>query len=61
MANCLQWCSTTYARLRDNNIADGHTMPICLAPQCKNLIGVIVFFAEGSCVPISRGSPPISG
>ena len=65
MANCQLWMNTTYIRLRDNNIAYGHAMPIDLVSRCKNnkglLNGVIVFFAQGISVPISRGSPPISG
>ena len=65
MANGQTWLNTTRIRLRDNNIAHGHAMPIGLMPQSKSnigvLIGVTVFLAQGISVPISRGSPPISG
>lgn len=65
MANSQPWLNTTCIRLRDNNIAYGYAMPIGLMPQRKNntgvLIGFTVFCAQGTSVPISRGSPPISG
>ena len=65
MANGPTWLNTTRIRLRDNNIAYGHAMPIGLVSQCKNnngvLTGFTVFAVQGTSVPISRGSPPISG
>jgi hypothetical protein len=65
MANGPTWLNTTCIRLRDNNIAYGHAMPIGLVSQCKNnngvLTGFTVFAVQGTSVPISRGSPPISG
>lgn len=65
MAISQPWSNTTCTRLRDNNIAYGHAMPICLVSQCKNnngvLSGINVFSVQGASVPISRGSPPISG
>jgi len=65
MAISQPWSNTTCIRLRDNNIAYGHAMPIGLVSQCKNnngvLSGINVFSVQGASVPISRGSPPISG
>jgi hypothetical protein len=63
MASGQPWLNTTYTRLRDHCIAYGHPMPIGLMPQSNIgvLLGVIVFSAQGCAVPISRGSPPISG
>ena len=63
MASGQTWLNTTYMRLRDHCIAYGHVMPIGLMPQSNigALVGVIVFSAQGCAVPISRGSPPISG
>jgi hypothetical protein len=63
MANGQAWLNTTHIRLRDHSIASGLAMPIGLKTQSNigALIGVIVFLAQGGSVPISRGSPPISG
>jgi hypothetical protein len=65
MVNSQPWSNTTCIRLRDNDIAYGHAMPVGLMPQRKNnngvLIGFTVFCALATSVPISRGSPPISG
>jgi hypothetical protein len=65
MASSQLWLNTTCNPLRDKNIAYGHAMPIGLMPDCKSNIGVlngvIVFFAQDISVPISRGSPPVSG
>jgi hypothetical protein len=60
MANGQQWYNTT--RLRDAFGVYGHAMPSSLVKQCTGINnGPICFIAEGINVPISRGSPPISG
>lgn len=54
-------------RLRDTFGAYGHAMLSSLVEQhsitgwASNLNGPVCFFAQGRSVPISRGSPPISG
>ena len=59
------WFNTV--RLRDAFGAYGHAMPSRLVEQrsiiswASNLNGPVFIFAQGRSVPISRGSPPISG
>ncbi len=64
MANGQQWINTT--RLRDYMGVYSHAMPIVVADVeshwgLKFLVGFTLVFAQGRSVPISRGSPPISG
>ena len=72
MASGQQWINTT--QLRDRMGVYSHAMPIVVADvgsrwglklvQQGNigiLIGFTIVFAQGCSVPISRGSPPISG
>ena len=60
-----KWFNTV--RLRDAFGAYGHAMPSSLVKQhciigwASNLNGPVFIFAQGRSVPISRGSPPISG
>jgi hypothetical protein len=60
MANGQQWYNST--RLRVVFGVYGHAMPLSLVKQCPGTYnGPICFIEEGISVPISRGSPPISG
>jgi hypothetical protein len=65
MATGQQWFNTV--RLRDAFGAYCHAMPSSLVEQhsitgwASNLNGPVFIFAQGRSVPISRGSPPISG
>ena len=65
MATGQKWFNTV--RLRDAFGAYGHAMPSglvtqhCIIGRASNLNGPVCFFAQGRSVPISRGSPPISG
>ena len=60
-----KWFNTV--RLRDAFGAYGLAMPSSLVKQhciiswANNLNGPVYIFAQGRSVPISRGSPPISG
>lgn len=60
MAKGQQWYNTT--RLRDAFGVYGHAMLLSLVKQCTGINNdPICFMAGGISVPISRGSPPISG
>jgi hypothetical protein len=65
MATGQKWFNTV--RLRDAFGAYGLAMPSSLVKQhriigwASNLNGPVCIFAQGRSVPISRGSPPISG
>jgi len=65
MATGQQWFSNV--RQRDAFGAYGLAMPSSLVKQhcitgwARNLNGPVFTFAQGRSVPISRGSPPISG
>ena len=60
-----KWFNSVH--LRDAFGAYGHAMPSsrvkqnCNAGWASNLNGPVFIFAQGRSVPISRGSPPISG
>ena len=65
MATGQKWFNTV--RLRDAFGAYGHAMPShlveqhCITGWASNLNGPVYIFAQGRSVPISRGSPPVSG
>jgi hypothetical protein len=54
----------SYARLRADSICCGHAMSFTLllsgiTTGAKNHTGPVFIFADGSSVPILRGSPPL--
>jgi hypothetical protein len=66
MANCSLWLSATRMRGFNTTSAYGHAMPSfgLVKVRVNGVYGLqagpICVFAQGSSVPISRGSPPTS-